>query len=142
MKPLEILSNHSNETLKLGKKISSGLKAGDIVCLFGDLGSGKTTFVKGLAQGLGIEADVVNSPTFVLLNVHEGKLPLYHFDLYRLEDVKEILALGYEEYFYGEGITVVEWAERLKNLMPRQYLQVKFFHRGENQRLIKLSKKT
>ncbi len=138
MKPIEILSNNSNETLKLGEKISTQLKAGDIVCLFGDLGSGKTTFVKGLAQGLGIEADVVNSPTFVLLNIHEGKLPLYHFDLYRLEDVQEILALGYEEYFYGEGITVVEWAERLKHLMPKKYVHVELSHQGENKRLIKV----
>ncbi len=138
MKPIDFLSNNFEQTLRLGKKISAQLKAGDIVCLFGDLGSGKTTFVKGLAQGLGIEADVVNSPTFVLLNVHEGKLPLYHFDLYRLEDVKEILALGYEEYFYGEGITVVEWAERLETLMPKKYVRVELSHRGEEKRLIKI----
>ena len=140
MKSTEILSNDQDETLKLGKKISSRLKAGSIVCLFGDLGSGKTTLVKGIAQGLGIDPDSVNSPTFVLLNVREGKLPLYHFDLYRLEDVQEILAIGYEEYFYGEGITVVEWAERLKYLMPEKYLRVELFHRGENRRLIKFSK--
>lgn len=138
MKPTEIITNNAKETLKFGRKFSSQLKAGDIVCLFGELGSGKTTFVKGLAQGLGIDPDVVNSPTFVLLNVHEGQLPLYHFDLYRLEDVKEILALGYEEYFYGEGITVVEWAERLKTLMPKKYVRVELFHQGENKRLIKI----
>ena len=139
MKTIEVLSKNQDQTLKLGKKISSQLKAGDIVCLFGDLGSGKTTLVKGIAQGLGIEADLVNSPTFVLLNIYEGKLPLYHFDLYRLEEVQEILALGYEEYFYGDGITVVEWAERLEHLMPEEYWRVELLHRGENHRLIKFS---
>ena len=139
MKQIEILSNSYNKTLKLGKKFSAQLKPGDIVCLFGDLGSGKTTLVKGIAQGLGIAPDVVNSPTFVLLNIYEGKLPLYHFDLYRLEDVQEILALGYEEYFYGDGITIVEWAERLRHLLPEKYLRVELFHRGEEKRLIKVS---
>ena len=140
MKSTEILSNDQDETLKLGKRISSRLKAGSIVCLFGDLGSGKTTLVKGIAQGLGIDPDVVNSPTFVLLNIYEGKLPLYHFDLYRIEAVQEILALGYEEYFYGEGITVVEWAQRLRHLLPEKYLRVELFHRGEEKRLIKFSR--
>ena len=140
MKPIEFLSNNTDETLKLGKKIAAQLKPGDIVCLFGDLGSGKTTFVKGIAQGLGIKPDAVNSPTFVLLNIYEGKRSLYHFDLYRLGNVKEILAIGYEEYFYGDGITVVEWAERLKFLMPKKYVRVELTHRGENNRLIKILK--
>lgn len=140
MKSTEIVTNNVEETLKFGKKFFLQLKAGDIVCLFGDLGSGKTTFVKGLAQGLGIKQDIVNSPTFVLLNIYEGKLPLYHFDLYRMEDVKEILAIGYEEYFYGQGITMVEWAERLENLMPKKYVRVELLHRGEEKRLIRVHK--
>ena len=139
MKSIDFLSHHREETLALGKKIALGLKKGDILCLFGDLGSGKTTLVQGIAAGLKINPTQVNSPTFVFMNVYEGKIPLFHFDLYRVETTREILALGYEEYFYDDGITVIEWAERLQTLLPQEYLEVKLLHQGEDQRLLKIS---
>ena len=139
MKSIQIVSRNRHETFNLGKKLTAHLFPGGILCLLGDLGSGKTTLVKGIAKGLKVDPNQVNSPTFVLFNIHEAKIPLYHFDLYRLENVREILGLGYEEYFYGEGITVVEWAQRLKDLMPEEYLRIELFHQGEDQRLIKIS---
>ncbi len=138
MKTIEIISHSPQETIKLGTKIASHAAPGDIICLFGDMGGGKTTLVKGIAQGLKVDPNQVNSPTFVLFNIYEGKIPLYHFDLYRLEDRREILGLGYEEYFYGNGIAVVEWAQKLKNLMPEEYLSVEFHYSGQDQRLIKI----
>ena len=139
MKKIEIISRSREETMRLGNAIALQAGAGDIICLFGDLGSGKTTLVKGMAKGLKINPTHLNSPTFVLFNIYEGKLPLYHFDLYRLEKAREILNLGYEEYFYGKGVTVVEWAERLNNLLPEKFLRVELFHQNNSERLIKIS---
>ena len=136
---IKIISDNEKLTIELAQKLSKYLKPGDIVCLFGELGTGKTTFVKGLAKGLKVKPQKVHSPTFTLLNIYDGKLPLYHFDLYRIEDIKELGAIGYEEFFYGEGVAVVEWAERLKELMPQEYFKVEIEHRQENERLIRLS---
>lgn len=122
---MKITSNSVNETLRIGEAIAKKLKAGDIICLFGNLGSGKTVLTKGIASGLNIESDKVLSPSFVLIRQHRGSIPLFHFDLYRLKSRQDILVLGYEEYFYGRGITVVEWAERLGCLLPKEYLKVK-----------------
>ena len=123
----------------LARDLAKYLKAKDILCLFGDLGSGKTTFTKGLAQGLGIKAKEVNSPTFVLLNIYEGRCPLYHFDLYRMDNVQEILNIGYEEFLYDEGIAVIEWADKLKELIPEEYLKIEFRYLDEKKRSIKIS---
>ncbi len=139
MKFLRFLSHKPQETVQLGKKIVQYLKPGDIVCLFGDLGSGKTTFVKGMAQGLGINRANVLSPTFVLMHIYEGRIPLYHFDFYRLDQPKEIMGIGYEEFFYGDGITVVEWADRLKGLIPKQSIRIKFSYKNKEGRLITIS---
>jgi len=125
--------------MELGVKIAKHLKPGDIVCLFGALGSGKTTLVKGLARGLKIRENMIHSPTFVLLNEYQGRVPLYHFDLYRLEQLTEILSLGYEEFFYGQGIAVVEWAEKLGRLLPTEYLKIELFHKRLNNRVIKIA---
>ncbi len=122
----------------MGTKIASLLKPGDVIGLFGNLGSGKTTFVKGLAHGLKVKAAKVHSPTFVLLNIYNGRLPVYHFDLYRLDDEQAIGELGYEEFLYGDGVAVVEWAEKLKKLMPAEYLKIEFVHKGEDKRLIRM----
>ncbi|OGX07363.1 MAG: tRNA (adenosine(37)-N6)-threonylcarbamoyltransferase complex ATPase subunit type 1 TsaE [Omnitrophica WOR_2 bacterium GWA2_47_8] len=135
---MEYLSKNEKETLKQAESLSKLLKPGDIVCLFGDLGSGKTTFTKGVAEALKVKKEDVNSPTFTLLNIYRGKYPLYHFDLYRMESRKEILELGYEEFFYGEGVTLVEWAEKLKDLTPKEYLKVELSHQGPTERLIKI----
>ena len=139
MKAINVLSKSTDQTLELGEKLAKHLRKGDIVCLEGDLGSGKTTLIKGIAKGLHIAPEKVNSPTFVLMNAYHGRLPLYHFDLYRLEAVHEISSIGYEEFLYGDGVAVIEWAERLGQLMPKEYLRVELKHKGENERAIKLS---
>ncbi len=105
------------ETEALGEKMGQAAKAGQIYCLSGDLGVGKTVFTKGFAKGLGI-SDHVTSPTFAIVNEYEGNLPLYHFDVYRISCEEEMEDTGYEEYFYGEGVCLVEWAELVKGLIP------------------------
>ena len=115
-----ILASHE-DTLNLGKKIGDVLKPGDILLLEGDLGAGKTTFTQGLAEGLGVD-EFVNSPTFVIINEYfSGHLPLYHMDLYRLEDEAQLYDLGVEEYFFGNGVSVVEWPEIALSLLPKAY---------------------
>ena len=138
MKTVRILSKSTDQTLRLGERLAKHLRKGDILCLQGDLGSGKTTLIKGIAKGLKIAPAKVNSPTFVLMNAYHGRLPLYHFDLYRLEAIREISSIGYEEFLYGNGIAVIEWAERLGQLTPKEYLRIELAHKGENQRLIKI----
>jgi len=132
---MKIITGSPAETRKFAQGFARKLRKGDILCLKGELGSGKTTFIQGLARGLGIRGNVV-SPTFVLLAEYKGKIPLYHFDLYRLNSTEEIRALGYEEFFYGSGITVIEWAEKLKELMPEKYIEVRFKIINKNKREI------
>jgi tRNA threonylcarbamoyladenosine biosynthesis protein TsaE len=127
--------------MELGKKLARLLKAGEIVCLFGQLGAGKTVFTKGIALGLGIERREIVSPSFVLIREYRNKISLYHFDLYRLHSPKDIFALGYEEYFYNDGISVIEWAQRLKYLLPAEYLKIEFKIAGKTKRKIKISAK-
>ncbi|MFC1674516.1 tRNA (adenosine(37)-N6)-threonylcarbamoyltransferase complex ATPase subunit type 1 TsaE [Candidatus Omnitrophota bacterium] len=137
---MQILSESVNQTLNIGRKLSPILKAGDILCLFGGLGSGKTVLVKGIASGLGIKKSEVLSPTFILIRQYRfAALSLNHFDLYRLKSEKDILGLGYEDYFFGCGITVVEWADRLRNLMPKEYLGIELSVKGKKHRLIKMN---
>lgn len=118
----EIISRSPSETIAAGKKIGEKLKAGDIVCLEGDLGAGKTHFVKGIAEALEINSNEVLSPTYTLIHEYEGTLPLYHFDCYRMESPREALEIGAEEYFYGTGICVIEWPERITSLIPPEAL--------------------
>lgn len=135
---MQLISRSVQNTLNIGKKIARYLKKGDIICLFGELGSGKTVLTKGIASGLGIKRSKIISPSFVLIRQYShAKLPLYHFDLYRLREPKDIMFLGYEEYFYDEGITVIEWADRLKYLLPEDYLKIEIFIRANAQRLFK-----
>ena len=139
-KSMRIVSKSPKDTLNIGRTIARDLKKGDIICLFGELGSGKTVLTKGIAWGLGIKRRAVVSPSFVLIRQYAGvKLPLYHFDLYRLKEEKDILALGYEEYLYDEGVTVIEWADRLKSILPKEYLKIELLLRVDAQRLFKLS---
>lgn len=140
MGEINFVSHSYKETLSLGEKFAKVLKKGDIVCLFGELGVGKTAFVKGLAKGLRLKKAHVHSPTFTLLNVYEGKTPLYHFDLYRITS-SELFNLGYEEFFYGQGVTAVEWSERLEELMPAESWNVRLEHAGEDERKIFFSAK-
>ncbi|HSX26321.1 MAG TPA: tRNA (adenosine(37)-N6)-threonylcarbamoyltransferase complex ATPase subunit type 1 TsaE [Chlamydiales bacterium] len=123
----------SEETIAFGKKMAHLLKPNAILALSGDLGSGKTTFVQGLALGLGIE-DSVQSPTFVTLNLYEAKVPLFHFDLYRLKSSQDFLSLGFEEYFQREGICAIEWPERIASLLPQETVFISFEYSGEGRR--------
>lgn len=111
------------ETVRVGELLGWSLKPGDIVALRGDLGAGKTVLVKGLAKGLGIEEEP-NSPTFVLMNSYHGRMPLYHFDLYRLGGAEELEGIGYEEYLFGDGISVLEWAERAEEIFPESTIKI------------------
>jgi tRNA threonylcarbamoyladenosine biosynthesis protein TsaE len=137
-KEIFVQSRSVKDTLHTGKLIARHLRESDIVCLFGDLGSGKTVFAKGIAEGLGIEKDKVISPTFVLIRRYTGKKVLFHFDLYRLSASGDIAGLGYEEYFYDNGISVIEWPERLGFLMPEEYLRVQLDIRDRCARQISL----
>ena len=106
------------ETFELGKKIGLEAKAGEIICLDGDLGVGKTVFTQGFAKGLGID-EAVNSPTFTIIQEYDdGRLPLYHFDVYRIGDPEEMYEIGYEDYFYGQGVCLIEWAKLIEELIP------------------------
>jgi len=132
MEKYEILINYLEETLQLAERLSRHLKPGDVLCLEGDLGAGKTSFTKGIAKGLGVE-ETVKSPTFTIIREYEGKeFPLYHMDVYRLKDSRE--DLGFDEYFHGDGVTVVEWAHLIEDQLPDQYLAIRFFIAGENRR--------
>lgn len=134
---MEKLSTSVSQTLRIGKLLARNLRGGEIILLSGALGAGKTVLAKGIAQGLGINKDNVLSPTFVLLRVHKGKHLLQHFDLYRLKSIEDIFALGYEEYFYSQAVTIIEWPERLKFLLPREFLKIKLWTKAKNKRLLK-----
>ncbi|MDQ7041731.1 MAG: tRNA (adenosine(37)-N6)-threonylcarbamoyltransferase complex ATPase subunit type 1 TsaE [Rhodothermus sp.] len=124
-------------TLTLGRRLAKHLGPGDVVALYGDLGTGKTQLVKGIAAGLGIPETAVSSPTFTLVHEYRGgRLPLYHFDAYRLRTLEEFYDLGYEEYFYGDGVSVVEWADRIEPLLPPHTLRVRLEHLGGDRRRI------
>ena len=111
-------TNSEKETLALGRELAQQARAGQVFALVGDLGVGKTVLTKGMAEGLGI-TEPVNSPTFTIMQIYEeGRLPFYHFDVYRIEDPEEMEEIGYEDYFYGEGICLVEWANLIHELMP------------------------
>lgn len=136
----EFVTASAGETMQLGSRLGTLLRPGDMVCLFGELGSGKTTFTKGLVQGIGgIEARTVTSPTFTLLNIYEGTFPVYHFDLFRLNTLDELEEIGYREYFQGDGICVVEWAEKGAELLPPERLDVFLSFWKEEQRKIGLT---
>lgn len=137
MNTLNITTDSPQETRKIGERLAKKCKGGEIICLSGNLGAGKTTFVKGIARGLKIDEKNVNSPTFVIMNVYEGRVPLYHFDFYRLEDPKEIGGIGYDEFLYGHGVAVIEWSERFGPLMPPEYLSVELSDAGEQSRVLK-----
>lgn len=124
------------ETMALASKLARLLHSGDVLLLEGDLGAGKTTFTKGLAKGLGITRNV-NSPTFTIIKEYKGgRLPLYHMDVYRLDDSFE--DLGFDEYFEGDGVTVVEWAHLIQEQLPVQLLQINLYHEADAARRLEL----
>lgn len=136
-------STSSQMTFEFAKKIGENLKSGDVLCLDGDLGVGKTVFTKGVAAGLGIKDDV-SSPTFTLIQeYYGGRLPLYHFDVYRIDGPWDMDDLGYEEYFYGEGVCLVEWGSMIKELFPENTIYARIekdLEKGFDYRKITVSK--
>ena len=117
-------SVREEDTRELGEKMGRLAEAGEVYALVGDLGVGKTVFTQGFARGLGVR-EAVNSPTFTILQVYEeGRLPFYHFDVYRIEDAEEMEETGYEDCFYGEGVCLVEWADLVREILPERYTQI------------------
>ena len=138
MHSLELSSLEQTEAL--GKVLGETVEPGDVITLEGPLGAGKTTLTQAIARGLDVDPRIyVTSPTFSLLHEYEGRIPLYHMDLYRLAGEDEIESLGFPEYFYGSGLTVIEWPERLGNLMPPDRLHVELAISGETSRTANLT---
>ncbi len=130
------------ETFRLGQKIGEQARPGELYTLIGDLGAGKTVLTQGIARGLGIE-EPVSSPTFTIVQVYEeGRMPFYHFDVYRIGDVEEMEEIGYEDYFYGQGITLIEWANLIEEILPKHYREIRIekdLERGFDYRRITVS---
>jgi len=120
----EVETNSPEETFAFGKKIGEMAAPGQVYTLIGDLGAGKTVFTQGVAEGLGIR-EIVNSPTFTIVSVYDGgRMPFYHFDVYRISDVSEMDEVGYEDYVYGEGVSLIEWGNLIEEILPEHYLRV------------------
>ncbi|HAC14831.1 MAG TPA: tRNA (adenosine(37)-N6)-threonylcarbamoyltransferase complex ATPase subunit type 1 TsaE [Bacteroidetes bacterium] len=130
-------TNSPEETLLFGEEIAKELESGDVLCLHGDLGAGKTHFVKGIARGLGVNETHVNSPTFTLINEYRGSFPIYHFDAYRINNDQEVVELGVDEYFYGDGICLIEWPEKMKNFLPENSVHITIQKDNESSRIFK-----
>lgn len=114
----KVVCKSERETRELARQVGKQANAGDIICLKGELGAGKTHFVKGFVTAFGIESEVVSSPTFSIINVYEGELSVYHFDCYRLKSTDEALEIGAEEYLYGDGVSIIEWPDRIEPILP------------------------
>jgi len=121
---LSLITLSPGQTEKTGELLGSLLQAGDLVCLYGDLGAGKTSFSCGIAMGLDVREQYITSPTFTLVNEYRGRVPFYHIDLYRLTDPSELENIGFEEYIDSDGVTVIEWAERAEDELPVERLSV------------------
>ena len=133
---MQVITNNYNETIEYGYKLGSLLKSGDVILLAGDLGAGKTTFTKGIGKALGITR-VINSPTFTIVKEYHGDLTLYHLDLYRLDGLGDDFDL--EEYFNSDGVTVCEWPDNVKEIIPDEYLMIEIFRTEGDGRIIKLT---
>ncbi len=135
--------NSLAETMEYGKKIADMLKPGDILCLSGNLGAGKTTMSKTIIKELGV-TDTVTSPTFTIVHEYQGRLPVYHFDVYRIDDIEEMYEIGYEEYFFGEGVCIIEWAEKIEEIIPAEAMHITIEYgnvsQNDEERIIKTEK--
>jgi tRNA threonylcarbamoyladenosine biosynthesis protein TsaE len=134
-----VISRSPEETQAAGERLGAHLPAGAVVACIGALGAGKTCFLQGLARGLGVESPVT-SPTFVLVNQYRGRLPVYHLDAYRTETLTELLDLGIEEFLHGDGVTVIEWADKLLPLLPSRTITVTITGLGDESRRIVIEK--
>lgn len=124
---MEFVTKSTEESIALGQKIGEVLKPGDVVGFYGELGSGKTTMIKGVAMGLGVkEQDIVKSPSFIMINEYKGRYPIYHIDLYRVRNIEEILSIGFDDYLYGNGVCLIEWAEKAEKELPENIIKIEF----------------
>lgn len=136
------IESHSvEETIEAGFEFAKQLEPGDVVCLEGDLGAGKTHFVKGVASYFGIDPESVSSPTYTLIHEYSGDLLVYHFDCYRLKSEQEALEIGAEEYFYGEGVCLVEWPGIIDSLIPEEAIRINISHVSDSKRSIHIHQK-
>jgi len=139
--PTRVETGSAEATIELGRSVGELLRPGEVVGLFGELGSGKTTFIKGCALGLGLaDARVVTSPTFTLMNIYHGRCPVYHFDLYRIRSPEELAAIGHADFFGGQGVCLIEWAERAGPLLPAGALRVTCTTLGPERRRIEITR--
>ena len=126
-----VIIKNELDTKKFGLELAKKLKQGDIISLIGNLGTGKTTLTKSIAEGLGIK-EMITSPTFTIVQeYHSGRLPLYHFDVYRIKHIEEMYELGYEEYFFGKGVCVIEWADQIMDIIPKESMIIEIEY-GQN----------
>jgi tRNA threonylcarbamoyladenosine biosynthesis protein TsaE len=139
---LTIISKNPTETIFIGKIIGEHLTSGDIVALIGELGTGKTCFTQGIARGIGVpEKYQITSPSFTLINEYRGRVSMYHFDLYRLKGPLDLVDVGYEEYISGNGISVIEWADKINNILPDKTVFISFTYVNETERKIAITGK-
>jgi len=132
---LTIITKSPEETKKLGEEVGKLTKPGDLLAFYGELGAGKTCFIQGISHNLEVK-DYVTSPSFTIINEYQGKVPIYHFDLFRLNNVEEISELGYEEYFHGDALTVIEWAGKIEHFLPKEHLKIDIKFKDRYQRTI------
>ena len=135
MTPLSWTTRRPAQTQALGRRLGAALRPGDTLALCGDLGSGKTTFVQGLARELGVR-ESVTSPTFILVREYRGRMPIYHMDLFRLDRVEDLETIGYDECVAGQGVTLIEWAQKMRDQLPRDYVELGFAVSGPSARTI------
>ncbi len=131
-----VITANQEQTWQIGEMLGARLDAGDSVCLYGDLGAGKTSFSYGIAMGLEVEEQYITSPTFTFVNEYHGRVPFYHIDLYRLTDPDELENIGFEEYLDSDGVTVIEWAERAEDELPAECLSVYLSYVNDHSREI------
>jgi tRNA threonylcarbamoyladenosine biosynthesis protein TsaE len=129
-----VITSSPEQTWRVGEMLGARLRPGDTVCLYGELGAGKTSFSYGIALGLEVKEQYITSPTFTFVNEYQGRVPFYHIDLYRLKDAGELEGIGFEEYIDSDGVTVIEWAERAENDLPEECLSVYLNYVNENSR--------
>lgn len=134
---LDFISHSEAQTRRLGARLAALLRPSDVIALVGDLGSGKTRWAQGVCQGLEVVEPVI-SPTFTLVNEYHGRYPVYHIDLYRITETSEVLTFGFQDYLYGPGISLIEWADRAADFLPKNYLTVELYYLAETKRRVVL----
>lgn len=137
---MRIITKSEEETMKIGTAIGEKLGPGDIISLNGDLGAGKTYITKGIAKGLEVD-DYITSPTFIIVNQYEGRIPLYHFDVYRINDIDEMYEIGFDEYLYGNGVCIIEWGKIVEELLPDYAIKIDINKIDDNTREIVIDDK-